>query len=134
MTSANTYTFEDILGLFREQEEPEQVIVLTDDSRLQKLIATWPMVVLETREPDRVQPANGSVATTWSWLWSHREVDIEDLARKLGESPTRLRQTLDVARGNRLVYPDGTTNQYAVQYLRARIARELGAPAPRGRK
>jgi len=134
MSRSRPETFEDLLELFRMQEQPEQVIPLIDDVRLQKLVSIWPMARLEPRRPGRARPVDDSPAAGWDWLWEQREVDMDDLARQLGISPVVLRRTLDVARGCRLVYPDGTANQYAVQYLRARIARELGAGARRERR
>jgi hypothetical protein len=51
---------------------------------------------------------------------------MDDLAAKLGSSRARVAAAFEVARGNRLIYPDGTVHEQALLYIRALVARDLG--------
>jgi hypothetical protein len=126
------YSFESLLELFRMQEQPEQVLCLRGNEGVQQLLVAWPMARLRRVPPSHDQPVSETAAEQWDWLWSHREPDRPDLAMKLGLSLSGLEPVLAMARGNRLIYPDGSVHHYALQYLRAQIAKELGASARAG--
>jgi hypothetical protein len=125
--------FEEALVLFRMQEQPEQVVALIDDLPLQKLVAAWPTVALTTSTATGRQPRTDDLPALWDWFWRQRSFDRTELAKALGMSAPRLNALLGVAVRQRLVYPDGSIHNLAAQFLKARIAKEVGANALAGR-
>ena len=122
--------FDDALALFRMREQPEQVVALLDDLPLQKLVAVWPDLPLTAIPITGRQPPAEDLRALWEWLWRHRQLAANDLARALGLSTARAQALFEVARRQRLIYPDGTVHGIAAQYLRARFAVEIGGRPP----
>ena len=66
-----------------------------------------------------------TTASDWWILWDHVELDIEHMALMSGISMPDVMQIVKKAIGHQLIYPDGTVNQYAQQYLRSVILDKL---------
>lgn len=126
MTRSTTPDFSRAIDTIRSEETVEQVFALKDNTEVQKLVAAWPAAKLISSPTCRQKSQPQPDSDLWEWIWTQRTVDLDDLALKLGTCRTRAAAALEIARGNRLVYPDGTVHEQALLYIRALVARDLG--------
>ncbi|MDD5308689.1 MAG: hypothetical protein PHU25_15335 [Deltaproteobacteria bacterium] len=121
-----TVAFDEAVAAFRSLEQAEQVVVLLDDLALQKLLSVWPATPWTVTPSSARKPPSDDLPALWDWLWSQRGVETSSLARSLRLSAPQTQALFEAARRQRLIYPDGTIHGVASQYLRARIAVEIG--------
>jgi hypothetical protein len=99
----------------REGENREVAALVLRDRALQAVIACWPMV--KRSVPDADFPASLSLDQLWSLVsFDEREVvELSGISSGLALSAFRR------AKGNRLIYPDGSVHQLAKVVLQKMI-------------
>ena len=114
--------FVEKLNRFKQNERPETVLVIADNSELIKLIIAW--TNLEVRLCNKfTNITGGSENEVWEWLWKNIEFSLVELKEKTGVSYSEsvLKDKMKPLIGNRVLYPDGTINSFVQRYLRERV-------------
>ena len=115
-----------ILDVFKAQEmrRPEAVHPLIKDLELRNLVVAWSMASVSLGVPKGEIPEDD--AAKWAWLWTGSKYDRDGLANAMGiPVPRNVGKIVDRARSFRLIYPDGTANEIALQFIRSQIQKEL---------
>jgi hypothetical protein len=125
-----------LLDVFKaqESERPEVIHPLLNNSILRNLVIAWSMTPVSFATPKGEVPEEE--AARWRWLWQGVRFDRDDIANALKLDRTKVGRLVDRASAFRLIYPDGTANELALQFIRQEIAKGLkgkGKPkAPAG--
>jgi hypothetical protein len=123
----------DLLASFKQTERPEVVLAVVDDMAAAKVLLAWTHTLVRTRRPiSRCRSTDPE--SQWRWLWRHTRYSLRDLAARSGQSIPDLRRLMATLSGNRVLYPDGTLNQYAQRYLRKKVVEVFDTKASRGRR
>ena len=115
----------EVLKKFKADEaaRPECIHPLVRDPDLRNLVALWSMSTIEFLPPKSKLPDEEN--DRWKWLWEKVSFDREELSVSLRLDRMKLSRLFDRAVAFRLIYPDGTTNTLAIQYIRGDIAKSL---------
>ena len=116
-------SFGEVLKEFKDSESPEYVVPLVDDAELRSGVIAWKSVVIHIKDIVTDPPEND--AERWNWLWLYTEFDKNQFAVIAGVRPQSSSALVSRIIGLRLVYPDGTVNKYASQYLQSIIIAQL---------
>lgn len=120
-------TFEESLAQFKAKEQPEDVLPLVGKeevpARLRKLALAWGKIGIERVEA-QANPEPGELGL-WGWIWAQAVWDEDDLKRIAGVRGD-ITDAMNILRGNRIIYPDGTITIYATQVLRQIMKSQLG--------
>lgn len=118
------------LGWFKENEQPEVVLLVADNHALTKLVIAWGNTQLE-RIDDPPALTDESGHSVWEWLWANVRFSKEELFSRSGLVGSSLGQRLDQLINNRIIYPGGSINSFVQRYLRQRV---LGLLDPKGKR
>jgi hypothetical protein len=117
-------TFADKLNWFKQNEQPEAVLIIADNTDLIKIVSGWSNLEVEITDnlPELV---GNSENTVWNWLWKNSRFSLTELKAKTGApySESVLKQKLKPLIGNRILYPDGTVNSFVQRYLRSEVVK-----------
>jgi len=114
---------EEVIEYFKSVELPEHIVPLLEDKGMQKLLSVWQNVKITRRKSKKEVPENNH--EKWNWLWEQHKIDVESVRAMLGASEARIQNELRQVISLRLVYPDGSINEYARKYLHARVLKEF---------
>jgi len=129
-------SYGEVLNYFKRQEEDNvgALVPLIEDSSLRHGLVAWkgtPVKIVGVRECDE----KTNDREKWEWLWEDVEIDEQKFTILSGGKIQGAKSLLARLIGLRLVYPDGTVNRLANQYLRAIIMEKIekGSGKPKGR-
>lgn len=117
----------ELVAAFKALERNESAVALIDeegfDVEMAQVLGAWltsdhVFKPLLTPPPDDGRPT----AKAWGWLVAGMRIDYVAIADAANVSSTVARTRLAQLIGNRLIYPDGTCAQIAMQALKATIA------------
>jgi hypothetical protein len=112
--------FREQLRRFRQNENPERVLVIADDPELVKIVVAW--TSLDVQPEKKLSDLRGeSERETWDWLWANARYSLGDLAERSGFTVSLVERRLKPLIGNRVLYPDGTVNSFVQRYLGERV-------------
>ncbi len=118
--------FSERLRQLKQDESPEAVLFVADDSELMKIVVAW--TTLDVRPSWKLtSPPDELGRKGWDWLWSNSDYSVEDLAEKSGLTVPLVERKLRPLIGNRVLYPDGTVNSFVQRYLRERVLKLFDA-------
>lgn len=117
-------SFGEVLKDFKQSEEPENIMPLVDDASLRNGVVAWKSVVIKNKKASDCPYKDDT--SRWNWMWSQVEYDAAYFGVVAGVKVQEGRNLLDRLIGLRLIYPDGTVNVYAKQYLQALIMAKIG--------
>lgn len=122
-------SFSDILIEFKhlEDEHVENISPLLDEVELRNALVAWKSVSIKFKKCDPC-PFEDEVSR-WNWLWHQVEYDQAQFGKVAGLKPQNVGAILTRLQGLRLIYPDGTINTHAKQFLQAVIMSKV---KPRG--
>lgn len=123
----------EVLATFKksEKERGEVVHPLVRDPILRNLIVIWTMIPVKLTAPKGAVPESEN--EKWIWLWGGAQYTKEAIGEYLKLDRMNLSRLMDRAIAFRLIYPDGTSNGLAIQYVRGEIARSMQKkPGPAG--
>lgn len=106
-----------------EKERGEVVHPLVRDPILRNLVVIWPMLPVQFEMPKGSPPEEEN--QKWLWLWTGVKYDLDQLSESLKLDKVKLSRLVDRAAAFRLIYPDGTANKLATQFVRGEIAKSL---------
>jgi len=112
-----------------EAQRAENLHPIVKDSVLRNLIAAWSLFPVEFGEPEGERPEDEKAR--WKWLWTNVEYDAEAFADVLRLDSLKIGRLVSRAVAFRLIYPDGTANALALQFVRNEIQKALGKKAGR---
>jgi len=107
------------LDEIKSAEDPLQLTALRNNQSLQSLIVAWENMELTINVKKMAE------MKTLKGLWLHCMFDYEELCMASGINWLEMPRLLELAKANRLIYPDGTINQQAKSYLRTIMAKHL---------
>jgi hypothetical protein len=125
-------SFVDVLTIFKKYEGPEVVVALIEDPILRKALIAWPSVKINYKTPMEECNDNLDDVSKWDWLWTKVGFAKDRFCVVAGLKGQELDPVLTRLKGLRLIYPDGTVNVMAQQYLRSIVAAQLSKSKPRG--
>jgi len=108
-------TFDDAVNAHRQGENKEVAALVLRDRALQAVIACWPMVHRSVPRDD-VPPS-----LSLDQLWSLVQFDEREVVELSGVAAGLALAALRRARGNRLIYPDGSVHSIAKVILQKMI-------------
>ena len=112
-----------LLSHFKEIEQPDNIVPLIDDVSLRNGICAWKSVVISYKD---MSDCNcDSESSQWEWMWANIEFDLTKFAIVAGCRQQDIKNIFIRLQGLRLIYPDGTINNYATKYLQAIIMAKL---------
>jgi hypothetical protein len=124
-------SFGEVLSEFKKMEAPESVFPLLEDNALCNALMAWKSVRITYKAAtdctETVEQAK------WDWLWSQVEYEQKDFGVVAGCKNQDAPGMLTRLRGLRLIYPDGSINNFSKQYLGAQIVQRIQGkkkPAP----
>ena len=123
------------LNWFKQNERPEVVLLLADNTNLRKIVVAW--ISLDTNRVDKLTGLLGdSENEAWEWLWKNTTYSLKELKEKIGTSlpETALENKMKPLIGNRIIYPDGTVNSFIERYLREQVVKLFEAKSMRPTK
>ena len=108
------------LQRFKQNENPEAVLLVADEPELTKIVVAWTSLdVRPVVKPSRFQ--GESERDVWDWLWANAHYSTDDLAERSSLTAPLVKRKLKPLIGNRVLYPDGTVNSFVQRYLRERV-------------
>ena len=120
-------TFEEAIEKFRAMEQVEDVMQLVgkepQQELLRKIVVAWPKVRIN-RAPTKTKPPEDGFAL-WDWLWTQVVIDTEKIAGIAGSGQGTTEKNINLLRGNRIIYPDGTVSSFATKALRQLMKSQL---------
>ena len=125
-------TFNDILNLFKakEEEETECIVPLIDSIELRHGISAWKSVKISKTSEEDCDEEDQLIM--WEWIWEQVEFDINGFATVAGVKVYEASSLIARLKGLRLIYPDGSINKVAQEYLHelalGKLSRGKGRP------
>lgn len=111
--------FDEAVTAAKQDENKEVAALVLRDKALQSVIACWPMV-------HRAVPADDvPPSLSLDQLWSLVQFDEREVVELSGAAAGLALAALRRAKGNRLIYPDGSVNQTAKVVLQALIKKAV---------
>lgn len=124
-----------VLDLFKKMEKDRGEVIhpLVRDPILRNLVVVWTLHTVEFHPPKGKPPEVEN--QRWKWLWQNVKYDKDAISEYLKLDRMKISRLIDTAIAFRLIYPDGTANTLAIQYVRGDIARSLQTkPGPKAPK
>jgi hypothetical protein len=116
-------TFGEVLKYFKESETPESIVSLTDSADLRNGVVAWKSVLVRYKKQSEC--TEQSDTAKWEWLWSNIEFDLSNFGLVAGVRGQDTNNLFFRLKGLRLIYPDGTINNFGARYLQAVIISKL---------
>ena len=121
-------SFGEILQYFKDTAEPDLIVPMVEDKDLRNGVCAWKAVTIHHLKQEDC-PCKEEIAR-WNWLWTRIQYDEETFAVVAGVKTTDSRRLITRLIGLRLIYPDGTVNRLASQYLQAIVLGKLPKSPP----
>ncbi len=116
-------SFGEVLAEFKKKESPISIAPLMDDNKLVCGLAAWQSVAIQ------LNPATECKETDpfkkWLWLWEQCEPDLETFAIVSAVKGQDADPLFTRLKGLKLIYPDGTIHQLALQFIQALVLDKL---------
>ena len=120
------------LAWFKQNERPEAVLLVADNPERIKMIVAW--TTLEVHRVEKLTELRSeSESEVWEWLWKNIRYSKAELIDRIGVSLSEsgLESKMKPLIGNRILYPDGTTNSFVQRYLREQVIKLFEAKPKR---
>jgi hypothetical protein len=124
-------SFGEVLAEFKRAEAPESIFPLLEDTPLCNALMAWKSVRVAYKTPHDCEETTDLLK--WEWLWSQVEWDLGDFGIVAGCKGQDAPGMIARLRGLRLIYPDGSINNFSKQYLSSLIMQKIQGkkkPAP----
>jgi len=124
----------EVLAYFkgREESDVENVAPLIEDSSLRSGLVAWKSVSVRFKDAGAECEASSDV-DKWNWLWEQVEFDQTIFGVVAGLRTQDIGAVFNRLKGLRLIYPDGTINNMARQFLQSQIMAKLTGKRSPGR-
>jgi len=125
-------SFGEVLAAFKANEEAENIVAIIEDEELQNGMIAWKSVRIKYHAASECDIQQSPVER-WEWLWNQIEYDANSFGVVAGAKAQDIGRLLSRLRGLRLIYPDGTINTLARQYLQTIIMSKIRQATPRSK-
>lgn len=125
-------SFGEVLASFKANEEAENIVAIITDDELQNGMIAWKSVRITFKthqECDEKDPV-----AMWNWLWDQILFDSQSYGVVAGIKAQDVGKLLSRLIGLHLIYPDGSINKLAKQYLQTIIMSKIRQATPRAAK
>ena len=119
-------SFGELLAEFKESEAPENIVALVDSANLRNALVAWKSVTVIYNKAEDCGYKDET--SQWNWLWQQITYDQSTFGTVAGLKAQETGSVLTRLIGLRLIYPDGTINELATQYLQSVIIAKLPKP------
>ena len=116
-------SFGEILSDFKGDEEAENIVAIMGDDDLQNGMIAWKSVRI--RYKAATECLDKDPVAKWNWLWDQIEYDSNMFGVVAGAKAQDVGKLVERLSGLRLIYPDGTINNLAKQYLQTLIFQKI---------
>ena len=114
--------FDEKLNWFKDNEQPEVVLIVANNDDLIKIIVAWLNTRIERK--NETIPLKGEQRNeTWDWLWNNVYYSLEEIKIKSMVHPNSVKIDLETLIANRIIYPDGTINSLVQRYMREQVVK-----------
>ncbi len=120
--------FGEVLSHFKKSESAEYITPLVEDDTLRNAIVAWKSVVISYT--DAADCPYRDEASQWNWMWTKVKFDSQAFGVVAGLKPQDVQNVFQRLAGLRLIYPDGTINNFAAKFLQAIIMAKLPKQKP----
>ena len=123
-------TFGEVVAYFKTKETDvvENIAPLIDDADLRNALVAWKSVTI--KYSDMTECKFTEETSQWNWLWQQIQYDQEMFGTVAGIKAANVGSVITRLIGLRLIYPDGTANSMARQYLQQLILQKLSPKRP----
>lgn len=116
----NADRYQQKLAWFKQNENPEMILLVAKDSLLVKIVLAWTNTAV--RRARRLSPLDSDSADkVWQWLWRNARFSREEFVKRIPASDKGIDGLIDSLINNRILYPDGTIHSYLKRYLRSTV-------------
>lgn len=115
--------FGEVLAHFKKVEDAENIVPLIEDAELRNALVAWKGVMIRFKPPQTCP--HSDEPSKWNWLWEQISYDRVEFGVVAGLRAQDVGRILTRMIGLRLIYPDGTVNNFARQYLASILLRIL---------
>lgn len=118
-------SFGEVLSDFKSRaaNEPENIAPLIDDQILMNGLIAWKSVPIRFKKSEDCPCKSDS--DKWEWLWQSVDYDTGTFGTVAGVKNQDVIPLFIRLKGLKLIYPDGTINSLACQYLQGLILGKL---------
>lgn len=124
-------TFGEILSEFKTDDEPENIVAMINDEELQNGMIAWKSVRITYKASSDCKEKDS--VGKWNWLWGQIEYDSQMFGVVAGAKAQDVGKLFERLKGLHLIYPDGTINRLAKQYLQSIIMAKIRQATPKQR-
>jgi hypothetical protein len=125
-------SFGEILNTFKKDDEPENIVAIINDDKLQNGMIAWKSVYIKYKAA--TDCTDKDPVAQWNWMWDQVEFDANKFGVVAGIKVQDIGAVLSRLKGLHLIYPDGSINRLAKQYLQSIIMSKIRAAQPRPAK
>lgn len=127
-------TIGELIAHFKKQEQNnvENIAPLTEDTQLRNGLVAWKAIGVTYKEAGAVCEATDEVEQ-WNWLWEQVTYDQSKFGIVAGLRTQDIGSVIARLKGLRLIYPDGSINGMARQFLQSQIMAKLAGKRSPGR-
>jgi len=115
-----------------EYNNVENIAPLTDETQLRNGTVAWKSVGIHWNDPG-AQCEETSDIEKWNWLWNQIVFNQSQFGVVAGIRTQDIGSLFERLKGLKLIYPDGTINGMARQFLQSQIMAKLSGNKGRGR-
>jgi hypothetical protein len=115
--------FGETLADFKKAEAPEGIYPLLSEPPLCNALVAWRSVSIRYKKASECPVADDP--GKWDWLWDQVEFDVGSFGVVAGCPSAEVANMLNRLKGLRLIYPDGSINEYAKQFLASQIIQKI---------
>lgn len=109
------------LDVFKNNEPGDTIYVVTDDVEAKKLLAMWPFLWKHNPTYPKGTPPDDT-NDRWEWVWQNIHPDADVMAARSGVPKHTVLEKFELLKCAHLIYPDGTTSQWAQRLLRTEMS------------
>ena len=125
-------SFGEVLSEFKSNQPVDTIAPLTEDSELRNALVAWKSVEICYTDSEPC-PDSMSDVQKWNWMWSKVQFDMSMFATVSGCKKHEASDLFQRLKGLRLIYPDGSVNSNAEQFIQALVVSKLPGNRGRGR-
>jgi len=117
------------LERLKEKEDPIQLVPMINNPAVQTIVSVWPNIRITIHQKlDMHFAEREDDDLDMEQFWDRIEFDPDEIALATGIDCMEIPRLFEVAKKNRLIYPDGTVNRFAGKYLRQIMIDQLTKP------
>jgi len=123
--------FESLLARFKTLEVAESIAPMIDSESLRNGVVAWRAVEISCKDLS-LECELERESEQWEWLWSNVNFSLNTFSIVSGcKGVQDAKYLFTRLKGLRLIYPDGTYNNFAASYLQAMIVAKLPKAKPK---